>query len=129
MIIVIPSLASSRITRSTSPVDSGSSAEVGSSNTRQTEVRLAKEQEPARLQRAVVLRLTFAPDRPAHGVQDQPGSAIGRLAHSFTLVDGSSVHLGQDDIFHGGQMRKQIEAKVKNSDDVDKTLLRTMFER
>jgi hypothetical protein len=39
------------------------------------------------------------------------------------------VHLRQDDIFHGGQMRKQIEAKVKNSDDVDKTLLRTMFER
>jgi hypothetical protein len=32
MIIVIPSLASSRITRSTSSVDSGSSAEVGSSN-------------------------------------------------------------------------------------------------
>ncbi|MBE1507861.1 hypothetical protein [Rhizobium viscosum] len=30
------------------------------------------------------------------------------------LVDGNSVHLHQDDIFHGGQMWKQIEAKVKN---------------
>lgn len=36
-------------------------------------------------------------------------SVIAGIATVF--VDGNSVHLHQDDIFHGGQMWKQIEGK------------------
>ena len=81
------------------------------------------------MQRAVALPLTLLRIGQRTVYKTNPGQQSYGSLHSFTLVDGSSVHLRQDDIFHGGQMRKQIEAKVKNPDDVDKTLLRTMFER